>query len=236
MNEGYIKIHRKMIDDWEWYSNINDTRLWIHCLLKANWKDGWFEGVKIDRGSFATSYSNLAKETDLSVKQVRTSLEHLKRANNVAIKSYPKFSMITILKYDLYQADGTVEGKQRASEGQAKGKQRATIEERKKIVSMYVGCNNNAHARERIISPVEIELIDNWLSEYNFELIEHAVKISLLKNKESLLYANGILTNWKLEGKTKLEDVLEKTTSPTLESKENEIPIEFFSCNWLEEE
>ena len=53
----YIKLNRKIIG-WEWYLNINVKTLFIHCLLKANWKDGRFEGKELKRGSFVTSLEN----------------------------------------------------------------------------------------------------------------------------------------------------------------------------------
>ena len=49
----YIKLYRSLID-WEWYKNINTKVLFIHMLLKANWKDGRFEGKIIPRGSFVS--------------------------------------------------------------------------------------------------------------------------------------------------------------------------------------
>ena len=91
----YIKLSRKILE-WEWYSDINTKTLFLHMLLKANWKDGKFQGVDIPRGSFASSYQILALETGLSVKNVRTSLEHLKKTGEVAVNRHPKFSVFTI--------------------------------------------------------------------------------------------------------------------------------------------
>lgn len=105
MNEGFILIHRKIIKDWEWYSNVNDRLVWLHCLLSANWKDGWFEGKKIPRGSFATSYQKLADEIGITIRQVRTSLEHLKMTNNLTIDTNHQFSIITINNYNKYQLE-----------------------------------------------------------------------------------------------------------------------------------
>lgn len=118
MNDGYILLHRKIIKEWEWYSNINDTRVWLHCLLKANWEDGWFEGIKIPRGSFATSYKNLAKETGISVQQLRTSLEHLKSTHNITHETNKQFSIITINNYDKYQLINTLDNKRATNEQQ----------------------------------------------------------------------------------------------------------------------
>lgn len=36
--EGYITIHRKIVD-WEWYKDIPTRVLFEHLLLTANWKD-----------------------------------------------------------------------------------------------------------------------------------------------------------------------------------------------------
>lgn len=106
MNEGFILLHRKILD-WEWYSNINDRLVWLHCLLSANWKDGWFEGKKIERGSFVTSYQKLSLEIGITYQQVRTSLEHLKSTGNITYKHTNKFSIITINNYNKYQLDNT---------------------------------------------------------------------------------------------------------------------------------
>ena len=50
----YIKLYRNLLA-WEWYSDINTCRLFIHMLLKANWKEGNFRGTTVPRGSFVSS-------------------------------------------------------------------------------------------------------------------------------------------------------------------------------------
>lgn len=127
---GHIKLDRKMLD-WEWYKDVNTCRLFLHCLLKANWRDGRFQGVDIPRGSFVTSYQTLADETGLTVKSIRTALEHLKRTGEVAVNRQSKFSVVTVKNYCLYQSEGTVMGSQGAVSGQSAGSQGATIEEKK---------------------------------------------------------------------------------------------------------
>lgn len=130
MDGGYIKIHRKILD-WEWYTDQNTFCVFLHCLFKANWKAGRFRGIEVPRGSFITSLQTLSDELNMSVKSVRTALDHLKATGELASKNYPHWRMITVIKYNDYQDEGRLEGKQTASEGQAKGKQRATIEEYK---------------------------------------------------------------------------------------------------------
>lgn len=127
---GYIKLDRKILN-WEWYKNPKTKVVFLHCLLKANWKDAKFEGIDVPGGSFVTSLSTLSEELQLSVKEIRTALKHLNETGELASKSYAKYRIITVLNYSQYQDVGKVEGKQGASKGQAKGKQGATIEEYK---------------------------------------------------------------------------------------------------------
>ncbi|MEE1162755.1 MAG: hypothetical protein UHU21_03580 [Lachnospiraceae bacterium] len=114
-NTEYIKLFRKMLN-WEWYTDINTKVLFLHCLLKANWKDGSWHGVPYKRGQFITSLPTLADETGLTIKQVRTALSHLKRTGEVADKTYSKFRIITVLSYDSFQATGRQKGRQGATD------------------------------------------------------------------------------------------------------------------------
>lgn len=131
MNEGYIKIDRRILN-WEWYSNINTKVVFLHILLRANWQDGKFEGINIPRGSLVTSYAKLAEETTLSVQSVRTAINHLKSTGELTVEQHAKFSVISIKNYGLYQDTNKVSNKQLTSYQQATNKQLTTIEEIKK--------------------------------------------------------------------------------------------------------
>lgn len=234
MNDGYIKIHRKIISDWEWYSNINDTRIWFHCLLKANWKDGYFEGHHIPRGSFVCSYGNLAKETGLSIQEVRTSLNHLKSTHNITLETNRQFSIISIVNYEKYQCDNTTDNKRLTNDQQTINKRLTTIEERKNIYTYMHSYIKEAYARE--LNIVEVQLLDQWINEYDVELIKEAVKRSLLKRNLNLTYPNGILKSWKEKGYQNIEDVLINEGKVEKVKEEKEEPIEIFNCNWLDED
>lgn len=148
MNEerGFIKIYRSLID-WEWWGDHNTLVLFLYCVLMANWKDNTWRGHKIKRGQLVTSLSSLAKNTGLTVKQVRVALSHLIETNNVASKTCAKFRIITVKNYDSYQAEGKQEGKVRASKGQGEGKVRATLEEKKEEKERKEGEEEGARAR-----------------------------------------------------------------------------------------
>ena len=131
---GYVKISRKIMK-WGWYRDGNTCRLFLHMILKANWKDGEYQGVTIPCGSFASTYQELAQEIGLSVKNVRTALEHLKKTGEVVVSRHAKFSVITVRNYSMYQTFGS----QVAENRQSDGIQTATVKENKnkKIKEIY---------------------------------------------------------------------------------------------------
>lgn len=102
MQGNYIKIDRKILE-WRWYKNINTCRVFIHMLLKANWKDGSFENRTIPRGSFVTSIKNIALEVDLTEDEVRTAIKHLIDTNEITKQTTNKYTVISIVNYDMYQ-------------------------------------------------------------------------------------------------------------------------------------
>lgn len=135
---GFIKISRNILD-WEWYSDPCTKSVFLHCILKANWKDKTWKGVKIKRGQFVTSLASLADETGLSLKNVRTALDHLKSTNELAIESSPKGRIITVKNYAKYQDVANkpankrqTGGKASANDWQTGGKQVATTKKDKK--------------------------------------------------------------------------------------------------------
>lgn len=103
---GYIKLDRNILS-WGWYKDANTMRVFVHLLLTANYCDGEFMGVTIRRGEVATSYPSIGKALGLSVQNVRTSINHLKSTGEVTARTYPKFQVISIEKYDMYQSGPT---------------------------------------------------------------------------------------------------------------------------------
>ena len=98
----FIKLYRNLLN-WEWYSDINTCRLFIHMLLRANWKDGNFRGTTVPRGSFVSSIGKLAEETQLTPDEVRTAIKHLIQTHEVTKQSYSKYTVFTVKNYDAYQ-------------------------------------------------------------------------------------------------------------------------------------
>lgn len=99
---GWIKIHRQILD-WEWYSDNNAFRVFMHLILKANHKEKRYKGIELKSGSVVTSRDILSFETGLSVQQIRTSLDKLKSTNEITIETSTKGTIIQVVNYAKYQ-------------------------------------------------------------------------------------------------------------------------------------
>ena len=119
----FIKLDRNILE-WRWYQDGNTARVFIHLILKANIKDKSFRTITVHRGELVSSYQSLASELGLSIKNVRTAIDHLKQTGEVAVKPYSKYSVISIKNYDLYQSDG----RQTAGSRQTDGSQITTLD------------------------------------------------------------------------------------------------------------
>lgn len=125
-NQGWIKIHRKLLD-WEWWDEPTTLWLFIKCLIYANHIDNKWKGIEIKKGSFITSYGNLAsKKAHISVQQVRTSLNRLKSTGEITIKTTNKYTIVTVCHWNTYQSDNTQNNKQITNKQQTNNKQITT--------------------------------------------------------------------------------------------------------------
>jgi hypothetical protein len=102
MNEGFIKLYRKMTE-WEWYRETNVMALFIHILLLANWEDKQWQGKTIKRGSFITSNEHLALESGLTIQQTRTVIDKLIGTGEINKQTTNKYTLITVNNYNDYQ-------------------------------------------------------------------------------------------------------------------------------------
>lgn len=130
----FIKIDRRMLE-WEWYQDEHTKSLFLHCLLKANWKPGMFRGVEIKRGQFPTSIPKLEIELELTCNEVRTAIKHLKSTGTITVRTYAKFSVITVVKYEQYQSSNSQKHihnhSQNTVKSQSINRRLTTIEEKK---------------------------------------------------------------------------------------------------------
>ena len=103
MTKGWIKLHRKF-EDWEWYTDVPVKTLFLHLLLEANHEQQKWKGMDIEKGQCVVGRKELSEKTGLSEQQIRTALDKLKSTGEIATKATNRFTVVTVLKYTLYQA------------------------------------------------------------------------------------------------------------------------------------
>ena len=113
--------------EWEWYKDMPVKTLFLHMIFRANVKKQRWKGIAIDRGQFVSTYRNLAHETGLSIKQIRTAIDKLILTNEIlketigAERGHNEGSLFTLVSYKTYQAKGQSEGRARAERGHGEG-------------------------------------------------------------------------------------------------------------------
>lgn len=101
-NTGFIAIHRQLLE-WKYHQNPSAMTLWVHLLLMANWKDGYFKGELIPRGSLATSLPSLAEETGLSESTIRRWLKRFENDGQIVTNVNSQFRVIKVANYADFQ-------------------------------------------------------------------------------------------------------------------------------------
>ena len=81
----YIKLFRKILK-WGWYGDTNTFRVFMHILLKANYKPKEYKGVMINSGECVFGRKAWAKELGLSEQNIRTALKHLQSTGEITIR------------------------------------------------------------------------------------------------------------------------------------------------------
>lgn len=137
MADGYVKLHRQLID-WEWFQDSATMHVLTCLLLTVNWKEAKWMGHTIPPGGTVTSREKIASQTGLTEKQVRRALDNLEQGRVIERSRAGKGQLVTLVNWAKYQVDDDEQGRERASnragtgptKGQQQGRQRAGIEER----------------------------------------------------------------------------------------------------------
>lgn len=119
-------MYRKLLS-WEWYTESEMVHLFIHCVLKANFKSKIWRGVEVKRGQFITGLDVLSNETGISVQTLRTCLRRME-GKELASRSTNKYRVITVINYEAYQTDqqASQQASQQATNKQPTSNQQAT--------------------------------------------------------------------------------------------------------------
>lgn len=101
-DNGYMKLFRK-ISEWEWYDDPVTFKVFLHFLLTARWQDGSWHGIEIKRGEVLESLPSIAQKNGLTVRNVRTAIQHLIDTNSVTIRKVGRCHIYKVSEYEKYQ-------------------------------------------------------------------------------------------------------------------------------------
>ncbi len=101
--------------------------------------------------------------------------------------------------------------------------------EEKDFIKIYESIEENMGI---LISPLEKEIVDEWVRKMDPELIIEAIKTATINQVKTIGYLNGILNNYEKDGYKTIEDYRKAN-----EKKETKTPPkEIFDYDWLNEE
>lgn len=135
MSDGWIKLHRSLLE-WEWWTDNNVKILWFTILLLANHRQRKWQGRTVEAGQFITSIQSLADKSGLSFQAVRTALDKLQSTGEINIQSTNKNTLITVIKWADFQCDEELQqtnNKQTTNKQQSNNKRTTTNKNDKNV-------------------------------------------------------------------------------------------------------
>lgn len=244
MNRGYVKLWRKSKDSTV-FAHDGIWKLWCLCLMKANHKEaevmipGLLEPIKIKPGQFVTGRDSLHFEyhqghlkKKYSRKAAPTAITlyrwllFLHKVQILHIKSYNKYSIITIINWEQYQSNEQQMNNRRTS-NEHKQELKETLEEETpdffslksrylnpELIERVFEAISSTRKGNKIADSIKLAQLQKW-RRYPVEQVEAGIRIYLEKDyagqgkrEEYLL---GIIRNQKTSEKPKTQ-----TTGSTL--------------------
>jgi len=100
--QGYIKLHRKILDNGV-FADAELLKVFVWCILKANTTPNVVYGRKVEVGEFITGRITASEELHLKPSTIYKRLQRLKAQGYIDISSTTKNSLITVVNYKSYQ-------------------------------------------------------------------------------------------------------------------------------------
>lgn len=116
MNKGWICLHRQLLDCdiWNGDEPFDMRSAWIDLLLLCNHRDKQIifdmKPLIVKRGQFVTSVRKLADRWNWSPNKTLRYLRLLEQLNMINKKSDNKKTVLTIIKYEVYQDNENTDG------------------------------------------------------------------------------------------------------------------------------
>ena len=258
MNNGYVKIHRKLLNNPIVMKDCEHLAVWIYLLLNATHQDRnvLFKGKKIiiGPGQLITGRKSISSELQISESKVQRILNFFETEHQIEQQTSNKNRVITLTNWHKYQ-DNEHQIEQQLNNNRTTTEQQLNTNNNDKNVNnvknIYStsttnkeeinGRNGNERNGDenlfeyverlfrRTLNPAEYEVINNW---EDSALTRYAVKDAVLNNACSVKYIERILERYKQNNFQSVRDVLEdKKLKEEKELTEEE--KEILKYDWL---
>lgn len=150
---GYIKLHRKLLDS-EIFWNERLLKVWVWCLIRASYATRsaviGHQRISLLPGQFITGQKTASEALEIAPATVWRYLHLLEELGNLTLKTNNKFTVVTVVNWDLYQSkDSEVNNKRITNEEQMNTNKKVKKEKKKDIAddipyNDIISCLNEA--------------------------------------------------------------------------------------------
>lgn len=255
MNNGYVKIHRKLLSNPIVMKDCEHLAVWMYLLLNATHQDRsvLFKGKKIiiGPGQLITGRKSISSELQISESKVQRILNFFESEHQIEQQTSNKNRVITLINWHKYQDNEHQTERQLNNNRTTTEQQLNTNNNDKNVRNIYSTPTTNKEeingrygnkgngdenlfeyverAFRRTLSSIEFEVINNWKDN---ELTRYAIKEAVLNNACSVKYIEKILERYKQNNFQSVRDVLEDKKQK--EEKElTEEEKEILNFDWL---
>ena len=216
--EGWIKLHRKTLDNPIITKDSDYLAVWIYLLLNTTHKeyDVVFKGKRItlQKGQLLTGRKSISEKLKIDENKVQRILKKLENEHQIEQQSSNKNRLITIVSWDKYQQDEQqieqqLNNKRTTTEQQVNtNKNVKNIKNDKNVIttindSCIDGLQEVIDFYENNIgslTPFGLTILEDYVKELRKDIVIYAMKISVEANKRTIQYIKAILNNWQKAG------------------------------------
>lgn len=230
--EGWIKLHRKLLDNPIITKDSDYLAVWIYLLLNTTHKeyDALFNGKRITlkAGQLITGRKSVSEKLKIDENKVQRILKTLENEHQIEQQSGNRNRLITIVSWNKYQQDEqqneqqvnnncTTDEQQMNTNKNDKnikndknGKKTivsdSCVDGLQKIIDFY-------NANIGLITPYGLESLESYLKNMDYEVIIFAMKKAVEANVRTIQYIKGTLNNWDKKGVKTLLQAQEENES-----------------------
>jgi hypothetical protein len=174
MSGAWLKLYRRSIES-QVFSDPHLWHLFCWCLMRANWKDGFFQGVKIPPGSFATGRDAAAESLGVSASALYRRLKKLEELKVIQLKANNRFTVISVVKWSFFQNCEQQENNQRTTGDTTSEQPADTIEEVLEVKKERITHTHTQRQNQKLEIPPELAIPFSRWAEWIFATTGQAI-------------------------------------------------------------